>query len=185
MSDDPRARPLECVLFPREVVAARVKALAAEIAETCRKERAEELTLVAVADGALVFAADLMRELSVPVRFVSVRVSAYGDGVTPGERAEIVGPIPELAGEHTLVVEDILDSGLTLNALRVRLRERNPASLRSVVLLDKPSGRKTPFTPDFTGFTCPDAFVVGYGMDFAGRYRNLPDIGVLRKELRP
>jgi len=177
--------PLESVLFPRDRIAARVGEMAEAIAAMCRKERIDELTVVAVADGAIVFAADLMRALPLPVRFATVRVSAYGAGTTPGERAEILGPVPALRGDHVLIVEDILDSGLTLNTLRVRLRDGGPASLRSAVLLDKPSGRRTPFTPDFTGFFCPDAFVVGYGMDAAGRYRNLPDIGILRPELRP
>lgn len=177
--------PLESVLFSREVIASRVKSMAEDIAAMCRRDKIGELTLVSVVDGAVVFASDLMRELPLPVRFSTVRVSAYGDGMKPRACADIIGPIPRLGGEHVLVVEDILDSGLTLNALRVRLREASPASLRFAVLLDKPSGRRTPFTPDFTGFECPDAFVIGYGMDFAGRYRNLPDIGVLRADLRP
>lgn len=176
--------PLESVLFSREQISGRVRELADDIAAMCRKEKIGEITVVAVADGALVFAADLMRELAVPVRFASVRTSCYGLGTTAGEHAEILGPLPEIAGEHVLVVEDILDTGLTLNALRARLRECAPASLRFAVLLDKPAGRRTPFTPDFAGFGCPDAFVVGYGLDFAGRYRNLRDIGVLKKELR-
>lgn len=177
--------PLESVLFSRERIATRVRALGAEIAADCAKAGVRELTVVAVADGALMFAADLLRALPLPVRFSSVRVSAYGDGMKPRERADILGVLPELDGAHVLVVEDILDTGLTLNALAMALRERNPASLRTAVLLDKPTGRKRPYHAEYVGFECPDAFVVGYGLDFAGRYRNLPDIGVLRRELRP
>lgn len=176
--------PLESVVFRREVIAARVAELAAAIAGDAARAGVEELTVVAVADGALMFAADLLRGLPLPVRFTSVRVSAYGDGMKPRARAEILGALPDLAGAHVLVVEDILDTGLTLNALSVALRERDPASLRTAVLLDKPAGRRRPYAAEYVGFECPDAFVVGYGLDFAGRYRNLPDIGVLRRELR-
>ena len=176
--------PLESVLFSRERIATRVRALGAEIAADCAKGGVSELTVVAVADGALMFAADLLRELPMTVRFYSVRVSAYGAGMKPREKADILGPLPSLTGAHVLVVEDILDTGLTLNALAETLREQNPLSLRTAVLLDKPSGRKKPFRVEYVGFVCPDAFVVGYGLDFAGRYRNLPEIGVLRRELQ-
>ena len=175
--------PLETILFHREAIAARVGELAAEIARDCRREGVGELTVIAVADGALMFAADLVLALPMTVKFASVRVSAYGAGMTPRDTADVVGPVPEISGEHTLVCEDILDTGLTLGALHSRLRGLNPASLRTVVLLDKPSGRRRPFVAEYVGFKCPDAFVVGYGLDFAGRYRNLPDIGILRREL--
>jgi hypoxanthine phosphoribosyltransferase len=185
MSNTGSHDPLESVIFRREVIAARVAALGAKITGEASHSGVSELTVVAVADGALMFAADLLRALPLPVRFSSVRVSAYGDGMTPRESAEILGALPELDGAHVLIVEDILDTGLTLNALAGALRERNPASLRTAVLLDKPTGRKRPYQAEYVGFECPDAFVVGYGLDFAGRYRNLPDIGVLRRELRP
>jgi hypoxanthine phosphoribosyltransferase len=177
--------PLESIVFRREVIAARVGELAASIVVDAARAGVGELTVVAVADGALMFAADLLRELPLPVRFSSLRVSAYGDGMTPRDRAEILGTPQGIAGAHVLIVEDILDTGLTLNALSAALREHNPASLRTAVLLDKPAGRKLPYHAEYVGFKCPDAFVVGYGLDFAGRYRNLPDIGVLRRELRP
>lgn len=177
--------PLESVIFRRETIAARVTALGANVAADAARAGVAELTVVAVADGALMFAADLLRALPLSVCFFSVRVSAYGDGMQPRERADILGVLPELGGAHVLVVEDILDTGLTLNALASALRERNPASVRTAVLLDKPTGRKRPYHAEYVGFECPDEFVVGYGLDFAGRYRNLPDIGVLRRELRP
>lgn len=177
-------QPLDSVIFTREAIAARVRALAAEITRDCARAGIAELTVVAVADGALMFAADLIRELPMRVSFSSVRVSTYGAGVKAREIAEILGPIPTIAGADVLVVEDILDSGTTLNALFAKLREQHPVSLRTAVLLDKPTGRTLPFVAEYTGFVCPDAFVVGYGLDFAGRYRNLPDIGVLKKELR-
>lgn len=176
--------PLESVIFSRADIAARVKSLAAGIATDCARAGIDELTVVAVADGALMFAADLLRELPMRVSFSSVRVSTYGAGMKARDTAEIIGPLPVIDGAHVLVVEDILDSGTTLNALFAKLREQNPLSLRAAVLLDKPTGRTRPFVAEYVGFICPDAFVVGYGLDFAGRYRNLPDIGVLRKQLQ-
>lgn len=176
--------PLSSVLFARERIARRVEAMGREITALYAREGVREVTVVAVADGAFVFAADLLRAMPLDVRFSSVRVSAYGEGMTPRASADILGPAPRVAGAHVLVVEDILDTGLTLGALTATLRAGDPASLRTAVLLDKPSGRRRPFTADFVGFECPDEFVVGYGLDFAGRYRNLPDIGVLRPELR-
>ncbi len=186
MSERVEASPLSSVIFSRERIALCVERMGREIAVHYAQAGVREITLVAVADGALMFAADLMRALpeSPIVRFVSVRVSAYGEGMTPREKADILGPLPDLAGAHTLIVEDILDTGLTLGALTAALREKGPASLRTAVLLDKPTGRRRPFEADHVGFVCPDEFVVGYGLDFAGRYRNLADIGVLRHELR-
>lgn len=177
--------PLESVLFSRDVLAARVAELGRRIAADTLAAGIPELTVVAVADGALMFAADLLRELPFSIRFASVRVSTYGDGMRPRATAEILGPLPALTGAHVLIVEDILDSGITLNALEAKLREQNPLSLRTAVLLDKASGRRVPYDAGYVGFDCPDEFVVGYGLDFAGRYRNLPHIGVLRRELRP
>lgn len=184
MCEMSKGSALSSVLFSRERIAARVEAMGREIGACYAAAGAAEITVVAVADGALMFSADLLRVLPLTVRFASVRVSAYGDGMKPRETADLLGPLPEVIGAHVLIVEDILDTGLTLGALTRTLRTLRPASLRTAVLLDKPSGRRRPFAADFVGFECPGEFVVGYGLDFAGRYRNLPDIGVLRADLR-
>ena len=177
--------PLESVLFSREMIAARVRELADEIAAACRKEKIGELTLVAVADGALVFAADLMRELAVPVRFASVRTSCYGAGTTPGSRVEISGPLPEIAGGHVLVVEDILDTGNTIKWLIEYFAGKGAASLSVVTLLDKKvAGRPADLlgdTPFYAGFDIPDDFVIGYGLDYNQLHRNLPSIYKIHK----
>lgn len=177
--------PLERVLFSREAIALRVAAMARAIQADAEAAGAGEITVIAVADGGLMFASDLIRELRMSVRFVSVKVSAYGDGMTPRDEAVVTGAPECIRDEYTLVVEDILDSGVTLDSLCRVLRAGAPSALRTAVLLDKPTGRRREFVADYTGFVCPDAFVVGYGLDLAGRYRNLPDIGVLRRALQP
>ena len=181
----PNKSPLESVLFSREQLAARVAEMGADISRELKAAGVNEVTLLAVADGAWLFAADLMRTLTVPVRFQSVKLTSYGAGLNTSGKVTLLGPAPAVAGRHVLVVEDILDTGLTLNALKSMLETGGAASVRTAVLLDKPSGRRLPYSAEHVGFRCPDAFVVGYGLDFAGLYRNLPDIGELRRDLRP
>ncbi len=177
--------PLASVLFPAARIASRVRELADDIARETDLAGIDELTAVVVADGALMFAADLLRALPRPVRFQSVKMSSYGGATHSSGVARLIGPAPEVNGRHVLIVEDILDTGLTLNALHALLLAGGAASVRTAVLLDKPAGRRSPYAADHVGFICPDAFVVGYGLDFDGRYRNLPEIGELRRELRP
>ncbi|MHC5212393.1 MAG: hypoxanthine phosphoribosyltransferase [Planctomycetota bacterium] len=140
----------------------------------------KDLTVVCVLDGALVFTADLVRELDVPVRIETVMARSYRGGTTtPGELQMRLECAARLRGRHVLVVEDILDTGRTLAAVRRAILEAGPTSLRVAVLLDKPSRRVEPVHADFVGFEIPDVFVVGYGMDHDGQYRNLPDIRAL------
>lgn len=176
--------PVTTVLFSAERIAERVGELAAAITAETRRNGLDEITAVAVADGALVFAADLLRGIPLPVRFRSVKMSSYGGLTHSTGEARLVGPAPDVRGRHVLLIEDILDTGLTLTALRRLMEEGGAASVRTVVLLDKPSGRRVPYTADHVGFLCPDAFVVGYGLDYDGLYRNLPVIGELRHDLR-
>src|SRR6186713_3507294 len=145
----------------------------------------QPVTLVSVLKGALPFMADLMRAIDLPVQIDLMEVSSYGGTAT--ESSGLVRIMKDLsasiADEDVLLVEDIIDTGLTLNYLIRYLRGKNPASLRICTLLDKPARRLVEIPVDYTGFTIPDEFVVGYGLDFGEFYRNLPFIGVLRREL--
>ena len=144
-----------------------------------------ELTLVSVLKGSLPFMADLMRSITVPVRIDLMEVSSYGG--TSTESSGLVRILKDLsasiADEHVLLVEDIIDTGLTLNYLIRYLRGKSPASLRICTLLDKPARRLVEIPVDYTGFTIDDRFVVGYGLDFGEFYRNLRYVGVLRPEV--
>jgi hypoxanthine phosphoribosyltransferase len=143
------------------------------------------VTLVSVLKGSLPFMADLMRAIDVPVQIDLMEVSSYGGATT--ESSGLVRILKDLsssiAARDVLIVEDIIDTGLTLNYLLRYLRGKNPSSLRICALLDKPARRLVEIPIDYTGFTIPDEFVVGYGLDFGEFYRNLPFIGVLRREL--
>ncbi len=164
-------------LFPAEVIAARVAVLAAQI----RADHGDApIFVVSVLKGAFIFTADLVRALSpheLTIEFVAVR--SYEGEHSTGQVELIMDVRRPLAGAHVLLVEDILDTGLTLNFLVGMLAARQPASLRTVVLLDKPSRRKRPFKADYVGFEVPDLFVVGYGLDADQRLRHLPFIGVV------
>ncbi len=144
-----------------------------------------ELTLVSVLKGSLPFMADLMRSITIPVRIDLMEVSSYGGTAT--ESSGLVRIIKDLSssidGQDVLLVEDIIDTGLTLNYLLRYLRGKNPATLRICTLLDKPARRLVEIPVDYTGFTIPDQFVVGYGLDYGEFYRNLRFVGVLRPEV--
>jgi hypoxanthine phosphoribosyltransferase len=171
------APPGSQVLFTGEEIRAAVDRLAGEIRAVYGEE---ELTLVAVLHGGLVFAADLLRRLDMPVRLGVVFASSYrGPSTEPGELHVQLSPDLQLRGRHVLLLDDILDTGRTLMRLRDELRMLAPRSLRIVTLVDKPSRRLVPLQADFTGFTIPDLFVVGYGLDWNERWRNLPDIVAL------
>ena len=143
----------------------------------------EELTVVAVLHGAIVFTADLIRELRMPVRLETVTASSYRrDARRPGDLVVRMEEKQHLRGRHVLLVDDILDTGNTLARLREDIASFEPASLRIAVLLDKPSRRETDVSADFAGHEIPDLFVVGYGLDLDGRYRNLPQILALQPE---
>jgi hypoxanthine phosphoribosyltransferase len=144
-----------------------------------------ELTLVSVLKGSLPFMADLMRSISVPVRIDLMEVSSYGGTAT--ESSGLVRILKDLSasidGQDVLIVEDIIDTGLTLNYLVRYLRGKDPRSLRICTLLDKPARRLVEIPVDYTGFTIPDRFVIGYGLDYNELYRNLKFVGVLRPEV--
>lgn len=144
-----------------------------------------QLTLVSVLKGSLPFMADLMREISIPVRIDLMEVSSYGGSST--ESSGLVRILKDLSasidGADVLIVEDIIDTGLTLNYLIRYLRGKNPATLRICTLLDKPARRLVDIPVDYVGFTIPDQFVVGYGLDYGELYRNLRFVGILRPEV--
>ena len=170
------------VLITEQQIQAKVAELGARLSQDYA---AEQLTLVSVLKGSLPFMADLMRAITVPVQIDLMEVSSYGGTAT--ETSGLVRILKDLsssiAGRDVLIVEDIIDTGLTLNYLLRYLRGKNPRSLRICALLDKPARRLVEIPIDYLGFTIPDQFVVGYGLDFAEFYRNLPFIGVLRPEV--
>jgi hypoxanthine phosphoribosyltransferase len=170
------------VLITEQQIQAKVK----ELGERLSSDYADEqLTLVSVLKGSLPFMADLMRAISVPVQIDLMEVSSYGGAAT--ETSGLVRILKDLsssiAGRDVIIVEDIIDTGLTLNYLLRYLRGKNPRTLRVCALLDKPARRLVEIEIDYLGFTIPDQFVIGYGLDFAEFYRNLPFIGVLKPEV--
>src|SRR5438067_11293855 len=133
--------------------------------------------IVAILKGATVFAADLLRSLSIPAELEFVRAASYGGGTRSTGRVKIAHMVEgALEGRHVLLVEDIVDSGRTIDTILRRFRRMKPASLRVAALLDRPARRELPVKIDFTGFVIPDRFVIGYGLDYAGLYRELPGI---------
>lgn len=156
---------------------ARVKELAAEIR---RDLPDEDVHLICVLKGAVLFLADLIREMEGRVTIDFMALSSYGGGTTSSGEVRVLKDLDYgLEGRHVLIVEDIVDTGLTLHYLQEILRARGPKSLKTVCLLSKPSRRKIDVTVDYIGFTIEDKFVVGYGLDFGERYRNLPYIGLM------
>lgn len=171
------------ILIPAEAIQGRVRELGAEIA---RDYAGKNPVLVGVLRGATVFLTDLMRAIPIPVTVDFIGISSYGASTKSTGVVKITKDLDEtIGGRHVLVVEDIIDTGLTLAYLLEILRARSPASLEVCALLDKPSRRRQDHQIRYRGFEIPDRFVVGYGLDYDQRYRNLPFIGVLRPELYP
>mgnify|MGYP001163891637 FL=1 len=136
---------------------------------------------VTLLDGAIVFTADLIRNLSIPLRLDCMRVSSYGNSTDPETAPRILSSLKsEVSGKHVLLVDDILDTGNTMKRVHDEVLSKNPASVHSCVFLDKPDRRENDFRSDWTGFSIPDEFVVGYGLDYAGKYRQLPYVGTLK-----
>ncbi len=176
MQDD-----LARVLFDEATILRRLDQIAAEIS---RDYRERELTVIAILNGSLIFMADLLRRIPLPLKLDCLSVASYHGGVeTTGELIFRQVALPDIAGRHILILDDILDSGITLSAVRQKLETAGPASIRVCVLLQKKKLRRRTVDADYVGFEIEDEFVVGYGLDYAERYRNLPCIGVLRKEL--
>ena len=169
------------VLLSEDEIREKVRELGGKITADYKNSN---LMLVTVLKGAVVFLADLMRQIDVPAEIDFMVVSSYGSGVKSSGVVKIVKDLDvPLAGKDILIVEDILDSGLTLSYIKELLESRGPRSIRIATLLDKPERRRVPLHVDYSGFTIPDEFVVGYGLDYAEKYRNLPFIGVLKPEV--
>ncbi|MCL6611831.1 MAG: hypoxanthine phosphoribosyltransferase [Peptococcaceae bacterium] len=169
------------ILISEDRIAAKVKELGERISEDYR---GKDVLMVGILKGAVVFMADLIRHVNVPLAIDFMAVSSYGKSSESSGVVQILKDLDQsIEGRHVIVVEDIVDSGLTLRYMLDNLSTRKPASLKICTLLDKPSRRKADVTPDYNGFVIPDRFVVGYGLDYAENYRNLRDIAVLRPEV--
>ena len=166
--------PISEILLDRVVIRRRVEELGGEIS---RELAGSNLCVMPVLDGGMIFAADLVREIHLPLAITPIKASSYGEATISSGTLSLPFGIPEgISGKDLLLVDDILDTGLTLNVLKDRLMESGAVSVRTCVLLRKESSRHLP--ADYLGFDIPDRFVVGYGLDHTGLYRNLPDIGV-------
>ena len=173
-------KEVENVLIDEKQIAARVSELAADI-ERDFIER--DLLVVALLTGTVPFLADLIRNITLPLRLDFMGVSSYGNNTAPGELVFTKELKLEAKNRDVLIVDDILDTGKTLRAVMDKLDALQPRSLRTCVMLEKKSRRSENITADYVGFDVPDAFVVGYGLDYAEKYRNLPFIGVLKPEV--
>jgi len=172
---------VESVLLSAEELAKRIEEIGAQITADYA---GKEILMIGVLRGAVIFMADLARAIKVPVAIDFMAVSSYGAGVSSSGVVRILKDLDEnVEGKHILVVEDIIDSGLTLNYLLDNLKSRHPASIKLCTLLNKPERRKVNVKIDYNGFNVPDYFVIGYGLDYAEKYRNLPFIGILKPEV--
>ena len=171
---------IQKVLFSREEIYNRVAEIGAQITEDFRDKNP---VFIGVLKGCFIFMADLMRCVKVPCSMDFMAVSSYRGTTSTGAVSIDKDLSAPIEGRHVIVVEDILDSGVTLNYLKSYLQVRKPASITIATLLDKPSRRKADIYADYSCFEVPDAFVVGYGLDYNQRYRNLPYIGVLKEEI--
>lgn len=173
---------IERVILSEEEIQARVSELAARVSADYADDG--QLVIVGILKGAFIFLADLTRRLAVPHRVDFMALSSYGQTATTTGAVRIIMDLRvNIEGRHVLVIEDIIDSGYTLHYLLSVLRTRNPASLRSCVLLSKPDRRQVDVTVDYLGFEIPDVWVVGYGLDYAELHRTLPYIGALKSEV--
>lgn len=169
------------ILIPKDKIDARVKEIAAEIK---RDFGDEDLIMICILRGSCYFFADLTRALNNSIRLEFMSVSSYGSGTTSSGEVRIIQDINcRIEDKNVIIVEDIIDTGYTLSYLKRILTERRPKALKICTLLDKPSRREAKIEGDYVGFTIPNEFVVGYGLDFAQKYRNLPDVGVLKEEV--
>lgn len=172
---------LEKILITKDRLAARVKELARDLDE---EYRGKNPIVVCILKGSTLFFADLVREMKIPVEFDFLAISSYGNKTKSSGEVKMIKDLDNLIeNRHVLIIEDIVDSGYTLTYLKKLLSSRKPASVKICTLLDKKSRREVPLEPDYCGFEIDDYFVVGYGLDYAQKYRNLPEIGILKPEV--
>ena len=168
------------VLINQQQIIEKVKELGLQIS---KDYQGKELIVVGILKGAIIFLSDLIRSIEVPLTLDFMAVSSYGAGTSSSGAVRILKDLEcSVEGKHLLVVEDIVDTGLTLKYLLDNLKARDPASIRICTFLDKPSRRLIPVQPDYNGFAIPDRFVVGYGLDFNEQYRHLPYVAALKPE---
>ena len=165
------------VLFDEKAIAQRVEALGKVITEDYE---GKDLLVVGILKGSFMFLADLLKKIDLPLEIDFMSAKSYGDNTHPGEVRIVKDLDSPIEGRHILIVEDILDTGQTLHALYKMLEVRGAASLKTVTFLDKPARRTTDFYADYKGYEIPDHFVVGYGLDHAERYRNLPYVAIIK-----
>ena len=174
-------KDVERILITSEEIGARVRELGQQITNDYA---GQEILMIGVLRGAVIFMADLARSIKRPMDIDFMAISSYGLATNSSGVVRIIKDLDEVVeGRHILIIVDIIDSGLTLNYLVDNIKSRKPASVRICTLLSKPDRRKVNVTVDYNGFIIPDHFVVGYGLDYAGKYRNLPFIGVLKPEI--
>lgn len=173
-------KEVHSVLITKTQLARRVHELARMVE---RDFTDRDLVVVSLLNGTVMFLADLIRHLNMPLRLDFIGVSSYREGTTSRELVFTKELRLEVCGRDVLLVDDILDTGKTLSCVLAKLRELKPREIKTCVLLDKPSRRVEPVQADYVGFEIPDMFVVGYGLDYAERYRNLPFVGVLKPEM--
>ena len=172
---------IEEILLDKETIEKRVQELGAQLT---KDYAGKEVVMIGILKGAVVFYADLARAMDIYMKMDFMGISSYGDAQKTSGIVRITKDIDSsITGKHVIIAEDIMDSGLTLSHLIRLLHERKPKSIRVCCLLDKPSRRECDLKPDYCGFTIPNKFVVGYGLDFQGQYRNLPYVGVLKPEV--
>ena len=168
---------IQSVLVSNEAIQARLDELAAQIN---RDYAGKELLLVCILKGAVAVFADILRRIEIPCSIDFMAISSYGSSTKSSGVVRILKDLDHgIEGKDVLVVEDIVDSGMSMKYLLENLETRSPASIRILSLLDKPSSRRVELQPDYVGFTIPDEFVIGYGLDYGEKYRNLPDVCIL------
>ena len=174
-------RDIKEILFSESDIAVKIQELGKQIT---RDYEGKDLIVIGVLKGANMFLSDIIRQVKVPMELDFIAVSSYGKSTKSSGVVRFLKDLDlEIENKHIIIVEDIVDTGLTLNYLIHILNERNPSSIKTCALFDKPSRRKVAVTIDYRGFDTPDKFIVGYGIDFAEKYRNLPYVGVLKEEV--
>lgn len=179
---NPLRKDIAKVLINQEDIQQKVLELAARISQDYADK--EDLVLVGVLKGSIVFFADLFKYIELPISCDFISTSSYGASTKSSGVVRLLKDLDNpVAGKHILIIEDIIDSGLTLSYLKDNIARRGALSVKTCTLLDKPSRRRVELTPDYVGFEIPDEFVVGYGLDYGEKYRNLPDVCILKKEI--
>lgn len=174
-------RDLKKILITKEEIDARIKELAAELDKDYAGKRP---LMVAILKGSIMFYADLLRAMTIPLELDFMAISSYGNKTKSSGEVRMIKDLDRsIEGKHLIIVEDIVDSGYTLSYLKRMLYSRHPESVKICTLLDKFECREVPLEPDYKGFDIGNEFVVGYGLDYAEKYRNLPEIGILKEEI--